>query len=152
MASASPVARAMNSPASFYKRHPRGKPLTSSQKQTVMNVYSQLRQRDPSRSIAAIAKDTGLLCGVSDKAIFRTRNEFNATGGLLKTPLKKRPVKKANNKTRMEKYDEFTLSAIRNKVHDFYRVNETPTVEKVRRAVNEDDDAPCDAGFGICFP
>jgi len=141
MAAVTPTHATTGSPASFYKRHPSGKPLTSSQKQTVMNVYSQLRQRDPARSITDVAKETGFLCGVSEAAIFRCRKEFSATGGRLTTPRKPQPINKEKKKY-TEKYDDFTLSAVRNKVHDFFRANDIPTVEKVRSAVNDDDDLP----------
>ena len=38
------------------------------------------------------------------------------------------------------KYDEFTLSCVRRKIHDFFRQNEIPTLDKVLKVVNDDKD------------
>ncbi|KAL4718064.1 hypothetical protein ACJJTC_004091 [Scirpophaga incertulas] len=41
-----------------------------------------------------------------------------------------------------DKLDDFTFSAIRRKVHQFYMANEAPTIAKILKVVNEDPDLP----------
>ncbi|KAL1436855.1 hypothetical protein MTO96_049252 [Rhipicephalus appendiculatus] len=41
------------------------------------------------------------------------------------------PSARVTGKTRLQRYDSFTLSALRRKVHQYYIRNEEPTVEKI---------------------
>ncbi|KAH8032833.1 hypothetical protein HPB51_003047 [Rhipicephalus microplus] len=54
---------------------------------------------------------------------------FHLSGGKLTTPSRKRP-RNAEGRRRCTKFDSFTLCALRSCVHDFFRRNEIPTVEK----------------------
>ncbi|KAH7975745.1 hypothetical protein HPB52_004665 [Rhipicephalus sanguineus] len=72
------------------------------------------------------------MLGVSESTLFRVREEVKAShfsGGKLTTPSRKRP-RNAEKRRRSAKFDSFTLCALRPCVHDFFRRNEVPTVEK----------------------
>lgn len=125
-----------------FKFHPHtaGKALTSSAKIIIMNVFCKLKEEFSSKSEHEIIEQTSNLTGVSKTAIYRMKDEF-CTFGKFSTPGKKRPLK-VGTQTRMKKYDDFTLCAIRRKIHEFYMRNEIPTASKVREIVNRDSDLP----------
>lgn len=52
------------------------------------------------------------------------------------TPNKKRP-RAVGKRSRLMKYDDFTLSCIRRKFHAFFRRNEIPTLDKLLRQLND---------------
>lgn len=80
---------------------------------------------------------TAEFTGVAASSIYRAKKEFRECDGKFSTPGKVKPNAKGK-RTRIQIYDEFTLSAIRKKVHTFFRANDPPTVKKVCDAVNED--------------
>ncbi|KAH9382773.1 hypothetical protein HPB48_023332 [Haemaphysalis longicornis] len=61
--------------------------------------------------------------------------------GNLVSP-KRRPRDVTISSTRTVKHDSFTVHAIRLKVQSMYAKREIPTLDSVRKAVNEDDDLP----------
>ena len=65
------------SPECYFTRQPKGKPLTSSQKQTVLNVYSALRRKTPGMLVEDVVEKTAELTGVAKNAIFKMKKEFN---------------------------------------------------------------------------
>lgn len=69
------------------------------------------------------------------------KQEFKKSGGVLRTPCRKRPRAKGIRR-RIAVYDSFTLTAVRGIVHSFFRRNEIPTVRKIAAAINEDLDLP----------
>ncbi|KAL1483563.1 hypothetical protein MTO96_033103 [Rhipicephalus appendiculatus] len=73
------------------------------------------------------------MLGASERTEFRVREEVKAShfsGGILTTASRKRP-RNADKRRRSAKFDSFTLCALRSCVHDFFRHNEIPTVEKI---------------------
>lgn len=123
-----------------FQIHKRGKPLRSSAKVIVMNIYHKLKEQHPEKSQKDVVQLVSNLSGVSVASINRMQHEFQVKG-VLSTPGKKRPSS-AGKATRVNKYDEFTLSAIRRKVHFFYKRNEIPTAAKIMKVVNEDNELP----------
>lgn len=123
-----------------FQPHKKGSALKSSAKVIIMNVFHKLKEWSPSDSINEVLRKASDLTGVSSKSITRMAKEYRVAGA-FSTPGRKRPARKGKG-TRLQKYDEFTLSAIRRKVHLFFKNNEIPTVAKIQHAVNEDNDLP----------
>ncbi|GFY38867.1 DDE_3 domain-containing protein [Trichonephila inaurata madagascariensis] len=101
-----------------------------------MNVYSRLREENPQESISEIVRKVSELTGVSKRTVFRLKME-KKTLSTLSSPDKKRPGAVGLRK-RLVKYDDFTLSCIRRKIHGFFRKNEIPTLSEVLKEVNDD--------------
>lgn len=123
-----------------FKPHPKGSALKSSAKTIVMNVFEKLKEWNPIDSWNDVLKKASELTGVSISSIKRMQNEFKVNGS-FSTPGRKRPARRGKA-TRIQKFDEFTLSAIRRKVHSFFKRNEIPTVTKVMNIINDDTDLP----------
>ncbi|XP_054717309.1 uncharacterized protein LOC129226706 [Uloborus diversus] len=123
-----------------FQPHKQGSALKSSAKTIVMNVFHKLQVRNPNDSVTEILDKTSDLTGVSTRSILRMQNEFKIQGS-FSTPGRKRPARKGKA-TRMQKFDDFVLSAIRRKVHLFFKRNEIPTVAKVMKTINEGTDLP----------
>jgi transposase len=105
-----------------------------------MNVYCKLRAQHAECSENEIAEMVSNLTGVSRASVYRLKDEFQKFGK-FSTPGKKRPLK-VGTQTRLQKYDEFTLNAIRRKVHNFFFRNEIPTALKVMKTINADYNLP----------
>ncbi|CAK1592032.1 unnamed protein product [Parnassius mnemosyne] len=54
----------------------------------------------------------------------------------------KSPEKRGPKHSFKDKLDDFTFAAIRRKVHNFFYANESPTIIKILKVVNEDPDLP----------
>lgn len=126
------------SPTTLYTPSRRGKSIKSATRRNIMNVYSRLREESPQDSINKIAEKVAYLTGVSKRTVFRLKKEKKASSP-LSTPGKKRPGA-VNKRRRLVKYDDFTLSCIRRKIHGFFRRNEMPTLDKVLKILNDDKD------------
>ncbi|KAH9376934.1 hypothetical protein HPB48_002751 [Haemaphysalis longicornis] len=80
-------------------------------------------------------------CGRGHGSIspYRGENEGGVSAWELVSP-KRRPRDVTTSSTRTVKHDSFTVHAIRLKVQSMYAKTEIPTLDSVRKAVNEDDD------------
>ncbi|KAJ4437935.1 hypothetical protein ANN_13874 [Periplaneta americana] len=78
-----------------------------------------------------VAEMTGKLTGVEKASVYRIRREAKMNDNKLKSPVKFRKTVPL-----LEKYDEFTKSAIRYKVHQFFFRQELPTLDKILAALN----------------
>jgi len=125
----------------FHQKTQRGKPLKRGEKVLIMNVYGALRMKHKDYSERTLARVTSELTGCSTSGVFRLKTEFQKNGGPLPTAGKHRP-KAIGKRARVCVYDEFTLSAIRKKVHEFFFCNEIPTSEQLCNAVNADEMLP----------
>lgn len=117
----------------------RGQPLPSKCKQLIINVYYKLTMQRPDLPDEQIVQQTADLLGVSARTIRSIKHELRTTGKLV-TPGKERP--KARGVRKRGKYDELTLSKVRQKIHTFLQNEETPTVRKITKAINDDEDLP----------
>lgn len=117
-------------------KHRKGKPLKSGERQVIRNIYLSLKKDNPHTTIKDIANKTASSCGVSKASVFNIISEFKQKGK-NETPTKTRNRKKLN-----EKLSEFEKMAIRRIMHSFYFNNELPTVDKVLKKVNDDNDLP----------
>ncbi|KAG0437147.1 hypothetical protein HPB47_017576 [Ixodes persulcatus] len=82
-----------------------------------------------------VSNDTGVCA--------RTVAKYKAQclSGKVASP-KRRPRNVKVSSSRTVKHDEFTLNAIRLKVHRKYSEREIPTLDSILEAVNEDDELP----------
>lgn len=105
------------------------KALSSTEKLMVMNVYKHTFKNWPKNlywSLVACVNKTAEILGISPRTV-RVVVKENKTTGRLSSPKKK--GRKTNFK---QNIDEYTYSAIRRIVHQFFRRNELPTITKVR--------------------
>ncbi|XP_050563610.1 uncharacterized protein LOC118264399 [Spodoptera frugiperda] len=79
---------------------------------------------------------TADILGIGVTSVYSVLKEYKENEQ-FKSPEKRGP--KHNFK---DKLDDFTFTAIRRKVHQFFYANEPPTIAKVLKVVNEDTDLP----------
>lgn len=132
------------SPEKFVFDRDMGSPLCSKERAMILNVYGRLRQEG--LTVREASARAAILCGVADRTVYRLKREHSEKGGVFETPRKKRKfvskkctwvAKKIKNPA-----DEFTRNAVRIKVHDMYRQNKAPTLDRVLIMVKEDPDMP----------
>lgn len=108
------------------------RPFSSSEKTMILNMYNTFLEATPNASSNDILKTVASSMGVHWASVYKIVKEKN-TVGVLRSPKKEKP-----RPTVIEKTDSFTKSALRNAVHDFFRRNEIPTLDKICKAVNTD--------------
>ncbi|KAL1471210.1 hypothetical protein MTO96_040044 [Rhipicephalus appendiculatus] len=117
------------------------------------NVYAATARAHPELSTVAVRKKVSELSGVSVRAVSRIKAE--AIRGPLLSPKRRRPVfkrgrsSKKTGRTRMQRYDSFTLGALRRQVHQYFMRNELPTSGKIAKYVSADPDMQ-EAGLRSC--
>ncbi|KAH7981960.1 hypothetical protein HPB52_002258 [Rhipicephalus sanguineus] len=128
-----PCVASMSTPPRSVGKNKSGHILNSDSRNMIFHCYTYWRNREPERSVEDTSKFVAEMLGVSESTVFKVRREAKASsssGGNLSTPSRKRP-RNAEKRRRSTKYDSFTLCALRSCVHDFFRRNEIPTVEKI---------------------
>ena len=121
----------------------KGSPLTRKEKDIIINVYCYFRREDPESKISDIVEEVHRATLFSIASIYRIKDEYtksNFHGTPIKDGRKKcKKYQKHNSRT----YDNFIMSAIRNKVHrDFFQKNEPPTLKKIHAAIRQDTTLP----------
>ncbi|GFW33562.1 DDE_3 domain-containing protein [Trichonephila clavipes] len=124
------------SPTSLYTPSKRGISIRSGAQKNILNVYFRLREENAQESLSETVRKVSELTGVSKRTVFRLKKE-KKTSSALSSPAKKRPGAVAQ-RGRLVKYDDFTLSCIRRKIHGFFRKNEIPTLPKVLKEIKDD--------------
>lgn len=129
------------SPPSFLqspmKKRPKRIVLRSSEKTTVINIYKLLMKTVTSYPYKTdVVNQVSEVMGISKTTVNRFLSEYRKTGKVTS------PQKSEASHVVIGKLDDFTLTAIKRKVHEFYFNNELPTVDKVLTAVNNDQDLP----------
>ncbi|KAH9364730.1 hypothetical protein HPB48_019747 [Haemaphysalis longicornis] len=131
--------RASNtSPVRIFSRVRTSK-LSKNAKQVIANVCARTRMRFPAKSVQEVLSVVSEDTGVSPRTVAKLKAE--CLRGNLVSP-KRRPRDVTISSTRTVKHDSFTVHAIRLKVQSMYAKREIPTLDSVRKAVNEDDDLP----------
>lgn len=74
--------------------------------------------------------------GIGQRTIQTTLSEYESQGTVSS------PSKERFRPTIIEKIDEFDKNAIRQKIHNFWRNREVPTIKKMLVAINEDETLP----------
>ncbi|KAG0438295.1 hypothetical protein HPB47_017070 [Ixodes persulcatus] len=135
---ASNAASSSTSPARIFSKIRCAK-ISKDCKQVIANVYARTRTRFPEMSVREILERVSNDSGVCA----RTVAKYNAQclSGKVAS-LKRRPRNVKVSSSRTVKHDEFTLKAIRLKVHRKYSEREIPTLDSILEAVNEDDELP----------
>ncbi|KAH9370532.1 hypothetical protein HPB48_012520 [Haemaphysalis longicornis] len=95
--------------------------------------------RSPAKFVQEVLIVVSEEAGVSSRTVAKLKAE--CLRGNLVSP-KRRPGDVTISSTRTFKHDSFTVYAIRLKVQSMYAKREIPTLDIVRKAVNEDDDLP----------
>lgn len=119
-------------------KNKRGQVVRSQKKQCIINVYKSVVSEDIGMSIDMVMQKVAEMVGVGKSTVYRIVSEYKKDHikGVLS------PRNKKQRLCAFDKIDDFSKCAIRRKVHEFFFRNEQPTVEKVLRVVNEDDDLP----------
>lgn len=111
--------------------------MTENEKKIAINVYNYVEKTLPSyphkKDVLPIVSE---IMGVSGHTIDNLIKFYEKTGTI------KQPTVRPPNRAKLSKFDNFTLTAIRRKVHQFYFDGELPTVAKVTAAINEDSTLP----------
>lgn len=103
-------------------KNPQGKHVSSRQRVLIYNLYSQLRCE---HSKSAAIRITSKQLGISERTVWETVGEMDATGSVSS------PTKKRVRETTYDRLDEDQKSAIRRHVHSFFLKNELPTCTKI---------------------
>ncbi|XP_046488490.1 uncharacterized protein [Neodiprion pinetum] len=127
-------ARYEERPLSPVKKNKNGQLIHENQKVILMNVYKTLNQDYPHTSLEQKIEKLSRMTGFGKSSIRQIVVEYIRTGRVLKSNFKER-ARWIEDKT-----NECDKNAIRRMIHDFYRNNEMPTVDKVLDAVNDDKD------------
>ena len=110
----------------------RGKPVTSGERAIILNVFKHLKGNFPLESQRSIIERTSKATGSSISTIKR----------IIKEKRPRSPGKKRPNRKKFIKLDSFDLSVIRRIIHSFYSRNESPTLTKLLKKLEEEINFP----------
>lgn len=113
--------------------------LSRGEKEIILNTFKSQAEDSGNflnATTSEVVRDTAYKTGTSERSIYRVVREYK-TQKKLKSP--KKPKKRKNV---LAKIDDFDRNAIRRKVHEFYFRNELPTIDRVLKNVNNDEDLP----------
>ncbi len=118
---------------------PSGHPIDKYTKEMVVSIYKWLVQKGPTQlntSALAEGRFTKIaeMTKISRHKISEIMREYERNNGRLNDSNCSRPGKK-----KLRSVDNFTRHVVRNKVHEFYHRNESPTVEKVHTELRRDE-------------
>jgi hypothetical protein len=108
----------------------------SAGKKIILNIYKNLIQLNPNTSISEVVRNAALCSGVCKRTVYRILKENKEHHSLSS------PKRTKNRDSLLSNVDDFDRNAVRRKVHEFYFRNELPTIDKVLKVVNDDDDLP----------
>ena len=119
-------------PTSPIRKNKRGKIVTYPQKLLIINLYKSIVS-DPllNESYRSVILRISKLTGIGRCSVYKIVDEFTFTGNVTPT-IRKR-------KTWAFNPDAFEAAAIRQKVHQFFKRNEAPTIRKLLKAINDDE-------------
>jgi len=112
------------------------------QKKIIINIYKEkLQQQRENPEMARLnyrkmIYEISKTSGIGQRTVQSTLSEYKKKGSVSS------PNKKKAKATIVQKINEFDKNAIRQKIHNFWRAGEIPTVAKVLTAINEDDSLP----------
>lgn len=120
------------------KKRPKHSRLTRNEKTIAVNVFKYVERTMTTYPYKTeIVKATAEVMGTSQRTIVNLLREYK-TSGKVSSP----PKHITANNAVIAKLDDFVLTAIRRKVHQFYYAGELPTVNKILNEVNNDEDLP----------
>lgn len=95
-------------------KNKKGTVIHSGRRQCAVNIYKSVRTENPLMSKDEVVKRTAEFSGISKRSIYRIISEYQ-TNKTTKSPKNKKP-----RSTIAESIDDFTKTAIRRKIHDFF--------------------------------
>ncbi|XP_060846761.1 uncharacterized protein LOC132926422 [Rhopalosiphum padi] len=123
-------------------KNPRGKFVGTAQKKIIINVYKDKMKQQldnpemPKLSFRDLIVSISRTTGIGQRTIQTILGEYKKEG------IVSSPNKRKVRPTVIQKVDEFDKNAIRQKIHNFWRNREVPTIPKMLIAINEDDSLP----------
>ncbi|XP_017881575.1 uncharacterized protein LOC108625801 [Ceratina calcarata] len=118
------------------KKNPSGKFVESSQKMKIINLYKDIKTRNPGIKYKPMLQVLSQQTGIGRLTISKTIAEYKSTGAVT-SPNKKRPRLNI-----FEKMSEADICAIRKTIHEFWFRREIPNTRKILEAVNNNADLP----------
>lgn len=93
-------------------------------------------EKEPTMLYNNMLKKLSKTSGLGTKTISNTISQYKRTKTVMS------PNKQSVKPSVFEKIDDFHKQGIRQKVHSFWLRRELPTIDKIRQAINDDDDLP----------
>lgn len=118
------------------RKNKSGSIIHSGERRIIYNVYKYFKLCDLNVTVESIVIKTASACGVSENIVYKIIKEQKDTNTL------KSPVKKRARLSTVDKLDELDKCAIRRKVHSIYLNNDYPTLDKIMRICEADEDIP----------
>lgn len=110
--------------------------LSVKEKEMILNVYKCEMQNNPEDVIVNIVKTVSNKTGVSCASVYNVIRDYKNSHTFAA------PKTNQNRKNSFDAIDDFDRNAIRRKIHNFFFKNEMPTLDKVLKEVNDDNDLP----------
>ncbi|KAJ8916253.1 hypothetical protein NQ315_016393 [Exocentrus adspersus] len=104
-------------------------------KESIVNIYMSEFHENLTTPLVEIKKRVAAKVGVSVKTVFRVVKEYNTTQTLSAPKTRER-------KRTFDYVNEFEGETIRRTVHQYFFKNETPTIEKILKNVNDNPELP----------
>lgn len=120
------------------RKRQKGEKCSRKEKQLIINVFNYFAK---SMNISAAVQEACKALGCSERTIYTIKREQEQKGQ-VSSPKKVKKRKGVQVNDRCHTYDENTQALIRRKVHEFFRQNVPPTLNKILVAINNDDDFP----------
>lgn len=99
-------------------------------------MYKANIQKDPNMSMRQMRTIISKALGIGESTVHRTIIEYHKTNA-VKSP------KRTKVRTKItEKFDDFARNAVRRHVHSIWFRREIPTLDKVHKAVSDDNNLP----------
>lgn len=99
-------------------------------------MYKANIQKDPDMSMRQMRTIISKVLGIGESTVHRTINEYKKTNA-VKSP------KRTKVRTKItETFDDFARNAVRRHVHSIWFRREIPTLDKIHKAVSDDNDLP----------
>ncbi|KAL4126161.1 hypothetical protein QTP88_010387 [Uroleucon formosanum] len=110
--------------------------ISSGQKTMVVNLYKDLKSKDPDMPYKQMMSKISETLGIGLNSVRKIISEYKSTGTVAS------PTKTRNKKCLFDKIDDLDRNALRQKVHSFWLKKELPTIDKILEAVNDDPALP----------
>lgn len=100
----------------------------------IINLYKTKITQNAELKIKELAQIISTETGIGQNSVQKTISDYKNTGVV------KSPNRKKIRLTIKEKIDDFEKNAVRRKVHNFWFKGEVPTLDKILKSVNEEED------------
>lgn len=118
------------------KKNKCGQVIHSDKRKSVIDLYKSVRTEGKEHSKDSIVDKIARFSGVSKRSVYYIISSYE------KSKTVESPRNKKQRTTINEKVDSFDKFAIRRKVHEFFFRNEPPSMDKILKVVNADEQLP----------